>query len=596
MFMAKKYSKDKPERNGKYDKKKGSKGTSYSKNDRKGFGDDVNSCDNIPDRVRDRNSKSKVMNAHTSAPNDIRWYSQNEQLLRDVASFAYGYPLGAKFTTHNLANDAWAEISNPSQGPNNTALPGVLSVRVILGIGYSDNPNSPVNIAARNLYTFIRAANSGAKNYDANDLIQYLVALDSAYAFLAWMKRLYGLMSVSNVENRYYPWAVVTAAGGVYSDLKNHMADFRAYINMFAVRLASMCIPAHMSFMARHEWMFSGIYLDTPEPHSQSYCFTPEGFHFFDLDKDGAGKCAFHSFDAFGMDGTYDAITKYGNAMLQPILAGYGEEDFNLISGDILKAYGESGVHRATMIEDTYSVIPTFDLTALGQIQNCKTMPIPVGTSELDSKLDILQNATKNYLIWEPRVGIAYLPKELNTGSAASNLYRGSYMINTYSPQPGPADSMEYTRLANMVNDDGYITTAGSEIVTRFYIFYFMNTSHGWDLVQSSPCRNDITFKSIKIDHTVPDDPIPWADSIMDAGAVATAFEKLAQLSNFRYHPYVSSILTQRSGPLQTIGYWDTVNGAYWSNIIGDVNAFTLVDENNLKLLTEVALLRPTSR
>lgn len=313
------------------------KQNSFGKGNKKGkkpYGKRSTNMDRVDNRSdRDINDcSSKKVNMYKAETNDWRWYAQSEQLLKDVASYSYGYALGSRFKTVE-ENSFYPEASNPSQNFNHCALPGVLSVRLVPSVGYSDNPNSPINLCARNLYTFIRAANSGAKNYDSTDLMLYLICMDSAYSYLAWMKRLYGIISVTNMENRYYPWAITHAAGGNYSDLRLHLADFRAYINMFALRLASLCIPNHMSYLRRHQWIYEGIYLDDTAGKSQSYCFTPEGFHVFALDASGAGQAVFTSFDAFGMDGTYDAIVRYGSAILNPILNNEGEEDFNLIAG-----------------------------------------------------------------------------------------------------------------------------------------------------------------------------------------------------------------------------------------------------------------------
>lgn len=552
---------------GKFDKKKG-----YKKRSNANANSNMGCDSNNRDRSANASNSDKVIDMYKSRNNDWRWYAQNEQLLKDVASYAFGYPLGAKFKTIEPSPSA-PELTVPSQNANSCALPGVLSVRLVPTVGYSDNPNSPINMCARNLYTFIRAANSGAKNYDSTDLMLYLIAMDSAYSFLAWMKRLYGVISVTNVENRYYPWAVTHACGGLYSDLRMHLADFRAYINMFALRLASLCIPSHMSYMRRHQWIYEGIFLDDTIGKSQTYCFTPEGFHVFDLDSTHAGYCKFMSFDAFGMDGSYDAIVRYGSAILNPILNGAGEEDFNLIAGDILKAYGESGVYRAEMISETYTVLPTTESTALEQIQNARTMPIRVGNADLDKVFDITQDSTKNYLVATPKVEEAW--GESGGYRAISSIYRGNYLLNTYATNPGPEQAIENSRLMNMIGDDLGIHTVGSEIATRFYFYYFMETSKGWDLVQSSANRNDINFEFAQ------------DTDVLSPGDVATALEKLSQITAFRYHPYLSSVISQIN-----TNEGGTVTGAYYPTApIGDTSAFTLVNNTNLQMMSEVALL-----
>lgn len=131
--------------------------------------------------------------SHKARPNDWRWYANNQQLLKDFANFPYGAPVGRTVPGYYpTANSG-------------SAVPGLCTIELVPSIGVSKNENSAINVSARNIYSYVRHRNSGSTNYEAPDLMIYLMAMDSIYSFLSWMKRLYGLMMDYTPYNRYYP-------------------------------------------------------------------------------------------------------------------------------------------------------------------------------------------------------------------------------------------------------------------------------------------------------------------------------------------------------------------------------------------------------
>lgn len=131
------------------------------------------------------------------APNDPSWYAANSALLRDSASFSFNNPLGNRITLSGAPSSV--SISRTF------AIPGVYAIYCGPSIGRSLDNSSPVNIAARNIYSFVRHANSGHSNYDAPDLMLYLLAMDQLYSGLAFMSRAYGVMSQYSQATGIYP-------------------------------------------------------------------------------------------------------------------------------------------------------------------------------------------------------------------------------------------------------------------------------------------------------------------------------------------------------------------------------------------------------
>lgn len=305
----------------------------------------------------------KFCNWQQSRDNDPRWYSLNDQLLFDSANIPYSWPLGAQINLGEYGSDL-----------NNTAVPGVMAIYTMPAIGNPQDPNAPVNTAARNIYSYIRHANSGGTNdIESPDMMLYLLAMDSAYSFHSWMKRLYGVMQTYNPENRYFPRGIVQAMGVDFDDIQRNLADFRMYINVFANKIGSMCIPASMSYMAKHIWMYEGLYFDSVSSKAQTYMFNPYGFLYYDqYNAQGTGDQTRGVLKLMPMTGRKNLLTRediyeIGNALINPILAS---QDINIMSGDILKAFGPENMFKIDYVPEDYIVLPSYSMEVLDQIQN----------------------------------------------------------------------------------------------------------------------------------------------------------------------------------------------------------------------------------
>ena len=521
---------------------------------------------------------------NTVRTNNPQWYSPNAQLVKDVASFPYGVALGNRI---HYGSDSVVSYMN------NASMPGILRVNFCPTMGWSDSPNSPLNIVGKNLYTFIRSANSGARNYDYPDLMLYYIAMDSAYSYLSFLRRIYGLLGTTNYMNRYYPEAIVQAAGGKYFDLVGNMADFRAYINMYALKLQSYVMPAHASYFARHDWMLNNVFSDTGLGKDQTYVFTPVGFYQFGLDKDKAGTCSLVTFGAYetasGLtNGSFEFFRSYGDALLDAIVGSPGAEDFNTISGDILKAYGDNGVVRAEIIADNYSIVPIVDAEALSQIQNATAM----GTVSVS----FMQSISKDYLISTPRSIKTWSNKVTKAAATRkADLATVDRFVNLYKDNPSPEDTLVATRLTvvptvEFVDSENRAFLnyqgCGSEIVTSFQYYYFgVNATSGKWQVGNSGILDSFPVTVLNIaDGTV------VVDGTMNASVVnGHIYEMMAQfshLSAFRYHPYqIYSCVTYDNGEDAI------VNTSQTPVFYGDTSNYALLDDDSLRAMHETALL-----
>lgn len=305
----------------------------------------------------------RAAKGQTEASNDPGWYGAGSALMQDAASLPFHSFAGVQY---NLGS-----VGVPQESCINS---GILVFQAMPVPGAPKDWKDPFNLFVRDNYSFIRHANSGHSNYDASDLGKYYLAYDSAVTFYAWMVRAYGLLRTVYAKNRYTPEALVEASGMDYSSLVASMAQFRAYINVFAAQLSALKMPATNHLLERHMWMFSNVYMDAPVQKAHMYIFKPAGFWVYDQFakinddyKDGTFNVEKIPNEK-GM--TYYEMVNLGNKLIAALL---NNESFNIMSGDILKAYGDNVYHINT-IDENYQVVPTYDPEMLIQIHNATVL------------------------------------------------------------------------------------------------------------------------------------------------------------------------------------------------------------------------------
>lgn len=581
----------------------------------------------------------------TSKPNDVAWYSQNEQLLRDVASFSYNYPVGGQMP------------HDPEGTPfvNNTSVPGIMTIAVTPRYGVLKHANDPVNIAMRNVYTRVRGANSGKWNYEAPDLMLYLLAMDSCYSFIAALKRAYGTVLTYSYTNRYFPMAAVHAQGFNFLSLQKNIADFRAYINTLVVKVGSMCIPASLSYMARHQWMFDGMYYDTPNDlKAQVYMYVPEAFYRYTLDSDGAGALQLLDFDRtkYSSDFVYpdtdeengwkfEDIVAFGNALIDPILS---DQDMNVMSGDILKAFGPEGVYKLGSIPETYTVIPAYSQEVLNQIHNSslcgrsiqpsyKWNTLPAATADNA----IVQSPDKTYLLSTPHASQILVhsnayPDFWDTNSINRSTIRQAILqtqankkiVDFESGPVSPGDAMVATRLTATLSlaDDQFIVgneqiddsqvahkyhgvdtttwiywthdtfeSCGSETAGFAKIWYYANVGYnsenGWCLIHTE----DIYSGTIVPTPAAQLNSSDWPDFLLDV--TKYAMQRKSMVSVFNMHPAIQDIIMYCDVEYEIDSAEFMFTDAIWPQF--DINYYTVLDSADITQMHEIALLSELS-
>lgn len=302
--------------------------------------------------------------------NDPSWYAKNPQLLKDAASLAFS----------NRSGD-YLNLGVNQRYDYTGANPGILTMYWMpslgkLAGGYEPNAaTDAVNMAALNIYSYVRHANSGSANYDAPDLMMAILAADSAFATIAHLIRIYGIARLYDQKNRYLPKALLKSMRVNPDEIINNLAKFRYGINNLIAKASVIWVPSNMSLVTRHFWMNSNIYKDSDSEKAQMFAFVPWHAWCFEPKTSETGS----SLSNLSLDWssyTLDQILYSVNSLLDPLIS---DEDMGIMFGDMLKAYGKENLYSLNMIDENYTVLPVFNKEVLMQIHNATALPIAAG-------------------------------------------------------------------------------------------------------------------------------------------------------------------------------------------------------------------------
>ena len=384
--------------------------------------------------------------------NDVSWYTPDAQVLRDAASLNFSVPSGTPIPigmdlTHDGGKVGFTHTN-----------PGVLSFQLQPSIGSifaKDNTtgdaNTAINVAARTIYSYVRHANSGHSNYDAPDLMMYLMAMDNAYMVWSHLVRLYGVARNYSFLNKYTPDTVLSHLGVSNAPaLGKCLAQLRQLINVMALKMSSFAVPTVMPYFRRHLWLYQNIFKDADTSRAQYYILVPHGFYsYVEMTATEPSYLKYNvmpSLNASNDLAFLNAVQNIIDTVLNPIVES---ETFGIMSGDILKAYGPENVFGFATIPEEYVVVPTIGTDVLHQFHNATLAPDRLG----EIKQDMSGNLYQNWL----------------HATTEHPVTLRSALLDMHQDVVEPADVMYSTRLATLRGTNyanaSAIWTAGSEIV-----------------------------------------------------------------------------------------------------------------------------------
>lgn len=517
-----------------------------------------------------------------STDNDASWYNTLPELVRDAAKFPFSRPLGTQYVPRSDSNVQFDfQFNTPS-------IPGIMCVNWYPTIGLSTHSNSPINIVSREVYSFVRHANSGHANYDAPDLMLYFMAMDSVYSLYSEAVRVYGMMMLYTANNRYYPKALVQCAGWDFTDVQRNLAQLRWAINQFAYKLGSLAIPANMSYFARHIWLNSGLYLDSNSIKAQTYMFKQDAHYKYNPTVGNGFKSQLEFTRRTNNKMTVNDWIAKMNTFIDPILAS---EDFNIMSGDILKAFGQDNLFTVAPIAEEYVVVPSYSAEVLSQIQNLSIMGYP------DTSISTRPGEGANIVqridgeTWDPglyQVLTFTTDEQINKPqSAEAKSLMASTMerlISMLSDDPSPDEIMVATRLTNICDTFGIEERVdGANKYYRGIAGITNDYTYGTEIVSSLTMvalSTSGNFKLYSIDTAaLVSEPTSNSNLYGDLPLLRV----LVLLEAFDWHPTL---------PLIGCGYNVQNNtDPKWIGYLQETNNFTVMNIEDLTRLHETALI-----
>lgn len=306
----------------------------------------------------------------SSSENDPSWYAQDPQLLKDAFNLSMADRLGSALTME-VPNPTAASF--PYTSETTWYVPGIMNIELVPVPGISRDGSSAVNVAAKKLFTFIRHANSGAANYQAADLMMYMLAMDNCYTLWNWLVRLYGVARVFSTRNAYLPEGLLQTMKVNPQNISLNLCQLRTVINQFGSKLTTMKVPSHLSYFKRHAWLFSNVFADSDTAKAQIYLYNPATLYRWQETVTSGQLPYLEPIEIADNDmstvWTVDGISTLVDSFINPI---FYDEDFNIMSGDILKAYGEGDCFSIPSIQEDYAVLPVYNPEVGMQIENAK--------------------------------------------------------------------------------------------------------------------------------------------------------------------------------------------------------------------------------
>ena len=477
-----------------------------------------------------------------TSQNDPMWYAPSEEIGKAMASIPFNRFPGMPVDL--VGGDAvYRDLSGKS-------IPGTLALDYSISVGSNLTATSAINIAARQLYTFVRHANSGHSNYESSDLIMFLLAMDEVYT--AWLeaKRIYEVAGSFSYSNRNIPDTILYALRANGNDIRKNYASFRGRLNLLAKQISSMAVPNIYTAMARHAVLASLVLTDSTDKKSQFYVATRAYGHKFDATASTGGKLTAYSIKH---NRTADEIVAEIQEMLDKILP---DEDMNIISGDILKAFGTDNLYVLREIPEEAACTPVFDEGILMQFKNALTCQ--AGTVNLDIE-------QKNNLV----TSNVY---KVTASSIAGQLAAGPKIFVAKGENADWKEVLESTRfMTGTVRDsnevDMYLQAFGTEMCLRFRISYM-------DYSSVAPRVNEFMFRSYEGDYFISGD---------EGQGELTYQEHVAQYSKFKYAPIVYLYSYSNEAPNAVINDF--------KGFLGEIDNFTVIDGPTRAKLHDVAVM-----
>lgn len=510
------------------------------------------------------NTKERVTPASiedNEVGNHISWYVPDPNMLKDVASIPFNFRVGDRLPIAM----GQAVSGNTAFSQYEWVEPGIFSVRFLPTYGDLIDAQSAGNVASTAVYSWVRHANSGSRNYDSVDLMLYLLAMDSIYMGITWCQRLLANTMAYSRVNIYPPAGLIKAMGVQWSDaLVGDLPAMRHRLNQMILKATTLAVPRALPIYERHAFMCANIYADNTEERTQFYIFNPDYLWQFGLDGEGKGMLSPVKFCAAGLPSSNGKSQLNGGVTWQTMFgvveslinALYGDEFAGIKSGDITKAYGRDQLFELATIPDNIIADPLYDGEFLEQIHNA----FAVG--------QVKQSATSiKQVIPDPTVSNPYLVANYGIDIIGSTgvMIPLDHAFDLHM-DISPENVMRASRLSGptVINSDNTVVGVGTEIVTTLGVVEFDYAAGDF-----------VMYTSNSVPNVAPFNDGAWAvsDGLMRFMLKSQSFFRSPII-----YPVIGMAIT-------------SVSTRDFAFPIGETSKVTVLSATNRKQLNEVAML-----
>lgn len=493
------------------------------------------------ERKDTRSDKCDTIKDQPTMRNDPSWYAISDNIGKAVGSIPFNRFSGMK-------EDLFADATIPSNitfaDASGKSTPGVMAVHWIATCGSSTSAVSAVNTAARALYTYVRHQNSGHANYESADLMLYVLAMDQVYTMYCELVRMYKTASTYYMTNRSVPDLLLHAMRVDPVSLRQNLAQFRYGINLTCAKISAMCVPKKFDFFKKHALMASAVLADSSSVRGQFSVPVLAGYYTFESTTTGGGSLKYNLIpESDDWNGKLKAL----NDAIDVIMS---DEDMNIMSGDILKAFGRENLYTLAEVDENATLDFVFDENLLAQIENSVSF-------RLQTKPNITQAG--NVITFDPQL---WAP---TTEVVVDVFGTGLKYFNSHKDDPDWKDTLEWTRLSNSLNyyDDTYHINCGTELMAGYTVSYYDYSDNPAGVATSFPPVYTYTRRSTT---NVADDN----------------YLLFHMWSHFDWAPMLYIL----AGKVAS-GKGDL----HFTGVIGDLKVYTLVDNDTYTRLNECAVM-----
>lgn len=495
--------------------------------------------------------------------NDWRYYALSEQIAKDFGSLPYNRIPGVP------ARVTAAVASGDSTDPGVTGS-GLSSAQSVMVLHYAPTAGtaisllqktSGINMAATQLYTYIRHVNSGATNYEPADVMMYVLGMADIYSTYLQCRRALGIVQSYSIENRNLPDTLLRALNVDSADLRANIAQYRGRLNVLQKKIDAFAVPKYFKAFERAAYISSLIFADSDSIRGQFYVFRKSVYYIWSTTSSEQGtELVAKDMPVYSTSAVLPTFASYLDILSEQIDAMYLDTDANTMSGDILKAFKESELYSLMPTDEAYQVFPVFDEDILAQIENsyCALNGLHKSSASLFtfSIADAFTGSSAN--IQQTSGVIAYKPAFARSSSAAFQDWNiKSKYFNSHKDNPDFKDNLEWSRLITTMEESitggniiNTITGCGLELLLYYSTYYYNGQSY-----------------SISA----------FTNLINDANVTATVSIRIMQ---FDWHPILYSVAGTVAGSELSITSFEV--GA-------DLKKYTVVEDATIEAIHDAA-------